>query len=173
MNATDKQLEDTSDIIRAYALMVLGFPLSFVPMGIVSSLGIALLICGVIYAYRLKKRLSETVVGKNHVQWILRTFWISSAYWAIGALIAWMVVSSNSDSTAIQHLADAMESGAASPDEITLMITEFQTKNAPLLYWSKLLSFAPCVIFFALRFIKGYRLAEDYKPVPNVKTWLI
>lgn len=166
-------VEDTSNVIRAYAMMILGFPLAFVPMPIVQGLGLLLLLVSVVYTYRLKKRMADTILCKNHVQWLLRTFWITSAYWTVGAVAAWMVVASNSDAGDIEHLAQALESGTASPDEITLYITQFQTRNMQLLYWTKIIAFTPCLIFFALRLIKGYRLAESYQPVPNVKTWLI
>lgn len=170
---SNQQLEDTSQIIRAYAMMVLGFPMAFIPMPILSGVGLLLMVVGIIYTYTVKKKLATSVVGRNHVQWILRTFWIASIYFLAGAVVAWMVVAANADAVAIEQLSHALEAGTATPDEITLMITEFQTTNAQLMGWSKIISFAPCLIFFALRFIKGYRLAEDYKEVPNVKTWLI
>ena len=170
-NETEKLTEDTSQLIRAYGLLIIGFPLSFVPAGIISGLGWLLLLIGIIYAYRLKKRLADTVVGSNHVRWIIRTFWISSLYLSIAMTLQMLAVTMFADTSAIESLQQTLQSGNPSPDQVTLMLAEFQKTNSSLIIGSKVLTYGPCLLFFALRFIKGYRLAEAYKPVENVKTW--
>jgi len=166
-------IEDTSGIVRNYALMALGFPMLFISYYFVPALGGLMLLYSLFSTYRLRKKLTDTVICKNHAQWILRTFWISIVYALIGYAIAAAIIQANADTADIEGMRQALVNKTATPDEVILMMTEFHQKNAPLIYWTQLLAFAPCLLFFALRCIKGYILAEKYKIVPNVKTWLI
>ena len=77
-------LEDTSGIIRAYALIGLGFPMMFVPIFAVPTIGALMVLGGLVQSFTLRKKLAGTLVGYNHAKWIWRTVWISFAYFLIG-----------------------------------------------------------------------------------------
>jgi uncharacterized membrane protein len=127
------------------------------------------LLIGIIWAYRLRRRPSETF--KNHARWMIRTFWISSLFFML-AIVVWIAVfASNADQSAINPMLDGMKAGTASPEDIRNAMITFEAANRNLLIWSTIGCFILPIIHATVRFVKGYRAADGGRLIANVTTW--
>lgn len=164
-------MTDTSSLLKCYVVLGIGLPLTFIQLGLISTLAFFLMLGGIIWAYRLKKRPGP--LFENHGRWMTRTFWISSTYFGIAIFAFAAVFSANADQSAILPLGPALQSGTASPEQVKNMILQYQTDNRSLILWSAIGCFILPVIHCTIRFVRGYRLADAGRPVENLKTWWI
>lgn len=162
---------DTSSLLRCYVLLGLGLPMTFMPLGFLSGFGLLMLVIGVIWAYRLRKREGELFA--NHSRWMIRTFWISSLYFLIAMMLSGAIISGNSDATAIEQLNALMAENAASPEQINALMFEFQATNHDLILVTTLVCFVPAVFHSVARYGIGYHRAWKGLPIEKVTTWLI
>jgi uncharacterized membrane protein len=162
---------DTSSLLRCYVLLALGMPLTFIPSGPVGGLALLLMLVGIIWAYRLRKRDGELFA--SHSRWMIRTFWISGFLFLIAIALSGAIVQANGDNTAIEQIRLHLQNGTATPEEIRNLALQYQETNKTLTLNATLVCFAPAVMHALLRFIKGYRLADSGKPIENAASWTI
>lgn len=164
---------DTSSIMRCYVLVGLGMPMMFLPVSIVSGIGMLLMLIGVIWAYRLRARSAPDDLVRNHAIWLIRSFWISSLYFIAAMGFTGAVISANADTSAIQNMSQGITDGSLTPDQVAGMVAEYMATNAHLILITTLLCFAPVVFHIIARCVLGYRRADKGLPVERLKTWLI
>lgn len=165
--------EDTAKVTRAYGLMIMGIILIVVPLPIISGLALLLLLVGIFYTYIIKRSLADKPVSLNHRQWLIRTFWISSLLFMLCMVIAWAFTTTYADSTAIENMMLALDDGTMTPELAAELTTDYQRENKTILQVADIIVAAPTVLYVLARLVRGYRLLDGYKLVPNVKTWLV
>ncbi len=161
---------DTSSIMKCYGVLGLGMGMALVNYMIVSALGIGLMLWGIVWAYRIRKKESPTGVFQNHGSWMVRTFWVGSAY-MLAAIILWTsVISANADFAMFQNIDPEKAADAIFVENLS---KDFVDKNSTLLLVTSLACYGPVLLINLVRMYKGYRLADAGKPVENLKTWWI
>ncbi|MBU6235729.1 MAG: hypothetical protein KGQ41_07785 [Alphaproteobacteria bacterium] len=163
---TAPAVADTSSIMRCYVVLAIGMLTAFLPYRIVGIIGMVALVCGTIWAYRLRKQDGE--LFKNHASWMIRTFWISSLYFLIGMLVSSSIVSSNGDATVLSTITPEM-----TDEEMAAILLAYKEANKDLILITTLICFGPVMFFVLARFFIGYRKAEKDELIANLKTWLI
>lgn len=169
INSNAHAMIDTSSLLRCYTLLALSLPVTFLPIGLMSGIAMAVLIGSTIWAYRFKRRDDE--LFSNHGRWMLRTVGISSLFLFVAMLAAGMIVSSNSDRTALEQLIALQTSGEGTPQQMVDLLTQYQNTNFNLMIGATVGCFIPAFAYSLARFAKGYRLADAGKAVNNIKTW--
>jgi uncharacterized membrane protein len=162
---------DTSPLIKCYGILILAMPLTYVMNMMVAAAAFLVLIMAVNWGRKLRRR--EEPLFKNHGRWIRRTFWQSMAFTCIAVIVCWSVFSSNADNTGMEALAQGLQAGTLTPDDVQMEVDAFYVRNADLIFWDWVVCFTPVVLYAVARYVKGYRLADAGKPVPNVTSWWI
>jgi uncharacterized membrane protein len=163
------QTVDTSGLLKCYVLLAIGLPMTFVQLSFLSGIALIMMLIGIIWAYRLRKRPGELFA--NHGSWMVRTFWISSLYFILATVLWAAVFSANADKSAIEPMIAGMKAGTAAPEDIQNAMWQFQNTNKWLLLWSLLGCYIFPVVHAVARFIKGYRAAYAGRGIDNLKTW--
>lgn len=170
---TETANDDMTQLTRCYGVLAVSMPLTFLPIGVTSTIGFVGLLIGVIWAYMLKKRENPSELVANHSRWMVRTFWISSLFCIIAIILAGITISSNANNAALAELNALNQSGNPDPVKIQQLLQQFQDDNKPLLLWGTVGYLAIPIIFAIARFVKGFRLAKQGALLPDVKTWAI
>ena len=160
---------DTSNLLKAYGLLVIGMPMLYVTHIAVAVIGFFIVAASVMWVYRLRKEGGALI--ENHARWIIRTFWLSTLYTFFFGVIFALVFSSHADSQGMDALMQGMQNGTASPDYVRQQVDGFYTLNHSLLIVDWLACFTPVVLHAVWRYIKGYRLADKGRYLPDVRTW--
>lgn len=176
---------DTPDIeqkkiIRVYAALGAGLALSFAPFMVAALISAALLIGVLFMAYVLRTDSEQGSLTENHATFIIRTIWIGSLFTLITLSIASIYLFKVLNNTPLQPCIDQILS-MADFAAMESFITNFMGTKCWADYWqTNLVAFiiafvitaAPVLLYFAVRYVRGVtRAARGYR-VANPKAWL-
>ena len=155
-------------INRIYGAMVAMLIFSCVPLAAFQIVALVLLLYAVPGAYVLRSRSAKDSMAWNHMEYLIRTFWISSLICVIG-LVCYIVYVLGSLSSAeidatlnslLQSLTDAAMTG-----QIALSDAVKRQGIAALI------TLAPSFIYFIYRVGAGLARAVRGHRIGNVKAW--
>lgn len=163
---------------KLYLAILLSFGLTLVPivsMALVSSL---LLLGLLIAAYVIRRRATEGSLLDHHTRYIIRTTWIGGFYALLLTMIASAYMIPNVDYTAFQPCADQMATtlGAnATTEQISSYAKPcydaFIAQNKKVFFIAMLISAAPLLLFFFLRFGRGFIAARLGQELTHPLRW--
>lgn len=129
-------------------------------------LGSAALMAGIILAYLERKKAKGTLYA-NHLQWLIRTFWIGGAvYVPVLSVILTGILVWKMDMAA---MAEAFSTGEGTMD---VAIQKVLVANQTLMLTSSLIVFAPFIVWWFWRCWYGWKRLSIRKPIPNVMSWI-
>lgn len=152
--------KEQKQVNRVYAAMVAMIIFSCVPMAVLQVVAILLLFYVMFSAYSLRRKYGEESLVHNHMTYLIRTFWISSLFFAIGFIAAGFYLSGKLDLAAIEEMSNTMMTGQ-------FVVTD----NVKLLAVVSLVSMGPSMIYFIYRAAKGLSRALRGHRMGNVKEW--
>ncbi len=129
-------------------------------------LGTAALTAGIILAYLERKKAKGTLYA-NHLQWLIRTFWIGGAVYApiLSVLVTGVLVWKMN----MAAMAEAFSTGEGTMEKA---IQDVMAANHTLIVTTSLLCFAPFVIWWFWRCYYGWKRLALGKGIPNVMSWI-
>lgn len=160
--ASDEQLKLCQLL---YGIFVGSMVLQFINITTIL-LGTAALTAGIILAYMERKKAKDPLYA-NHLQWLIRTFWIGGAVYApilSLALTAILVVKMD-----MAAMAEAFSTGEGTMD---IAIQKVMEANKPLIVTASLIVFAPFTIWWFWRCWYGWKRLKLSKTIPNVRSWI-
>ncbi len=161
---------DTSSLIKCYGVLILGMIVVFFLDFYMSILGLLLLICGLVWNIKLRRR-NQNPLFENHTRWIRRTLGLTLLFSLIAAIVASTIFSSHADATGIDEMTRALENKTATQEMVRTTMDGFYERNGRLMFWNRVGCFGPIALYAIARYIKGYRLSEKGRLIPNVKSW--
>lgn len=169
----DPPAVDMSPVLRCYVLLGVGVVLSLLPEPFMSSVGLIACMIGTIWAYLIRRVPPAGGLLHSHGRWMVRSFWISSAYITLAMILSAAIISGNADGSAIDNMAAGVSAGSVRPDEVSGLLDQYFETNSVLIAVSTFVCFGPIVAFALLRFFIGYRHAYAGRGLPNVTTWWV
>lgn len=155
--SAEKEQKQVNRIYAALAAMII---FSCLPLAVLQVVAILLLFYVMGSAYILRSKYGEDSLVHNHMTYLIRTFWISSLFFAIGFVAAGFYLSGKLDLAAIEEMSNTMLTGQ-------FVVTE----NMKLLAVVSLVSMGPSMIYFIYRVAKGLSRALRGHRMGNVKEW--
>ncbi|MDF3022817.1 MAG: hypothetical protein K0R10_178 [Alphaproteobacteria bacterium] len=129
-------------------------------------LGSAALTAGIILAYLERKKAKDPLYA-NHLQWLIRTFWIGGAvYVPVLSLILTGLLVFKMDMAA---MAEAFSTGEGTME---IAIQKVLEANKPLIVTISLIVFAPFTVWWFWRCWYGWKRLKIGKTIPNAKSWI-
>lgn len=162
-----------SSVTNCYVLLGVSLPLMLLLPPPASGIMSVALLAGIIWAYNLRGKSVAGSLSHNHARWMIRTFWISSLYICIAALIAGSIISANTDASAIQNLSQALTDASATPEQIEAMVQEFLSTNVEFMTITVLICLVPVLFHAIARFYLGFRWVKAGQMVPRLTTWWV
>lgn len=175
---------DTPDIeqkkiIRLYAAFGAGLAMSFAPFLVAALVSAALLIGVLFIAYVLRTDAEQGSLTENHATFIIRTIWIGSFFTLITLSIASIYLFKVLNNAPLQPCVDQILS-MAGPAAIESFVMNFMGTKCWADYWqTNLMAFivafvitaAPVVVYFVVRYVRGVTRAMRGYRVANPKAW--
>jgi uncharacterized membrane protein len=156
--------KEEKQINKVYAAMAGMLIFSCVPFVLLQILAFILLLYGMMKAYRLRARSAEDSMTHNHMEFLIRTFWISSLFFLIGFAGAVVYLMKKLDLNAVNNILNSMENG--------MMTGQFVlTPDIKTLAIVSVAAIGPSIVYFIYRIAKGFaRSLQGYR-IGNVKAW--
>jgi|GEM_PF-2942062 len=138
----------------AFAICVIT---SCIPNMGIQSFGAIFSIVTIIAFYTLRKKWGADNIVKDEASFMIKTFWIWSAIYVVGMMIAGIMISSLGDMSSIHQWTEQIMEGGAPPDEaaVKLMMQQYMDANYGLIVKMSILCVAPSVIYAGWRLWVG------------------
>lgn len=148
-----------------YGIFAAGLVMQFINLTTIV-LGSAAVLAGIILAY-IERRKTRGTVYENHLQWLIRTFWIGGGIYlpvlTLAGIITLMLTIDRSALTSAFSTGEGTVEGA---------VQEMMRQNSSLIYITMLGYTAPFGIWWLWRCWYGYKRLKDKKPIPNAQSWI-
>ncbi|MGB4107249.1 MAG: hypothetical protein WBK55_05585 [Alphaproteobacteria bacterium] len=178
MNTPTTNIEQKK-IIRIYAAFGAGLALSFAPFLVAALISGALVIGVLCIAYVLRTDTEQGSLTENHMTFIIRTIWIGSFLALITLTIASIYLFKVLNNTPLQPCLDQILS-MADPAAIESFAMNFMGTTCWAEYWQTnlaafivafIITAAPVLLYFAVRYVRGVTRAMRGYRVANPKSW--
>lgn len=151
--------------LQVYGVLIVAIILNFLPGVFIQTVGAFMALAAIIAAYVVRKKADKDSLAENHMTFVIRSFWISSLFLAIG-ITASVVLA---DHSLIHNMYDDISQGAFySESQINAIMHEYARTNFIVFT----MAFAPAILYLVYRLIKGAVKARKYENIENVKSWL-
>ncbi len=164
--------KEQKQVTRIYAALVAMLIFSCVPNMVLGVLAILLMFYAIIGAYVLRAGTAEDSVVRNHMTYLIRTFWISSLIFVLGAAAAVPWLWRHLDFRALDALANDL---GTDPEKMQALDPHvFMTATGltvPDLLTGSAIMFGPCMIYFIYRVARGLSRALKGYRMNDVKAW--
>lgn len=161
--STAKQQNIISSLYAVLLVVTIG---SFVPyMGIAGICSIMFVVVFIaLYVYRA--RAVEDDLLHNHTTYLIRSIWISSLLMIIGFPIFYVM----GDHFVIEQMYQNVAAGHSIPtqNDLHLLSAQYMKDNVS----AAIISFAPCVLYFLYRLLRGTERAIKGYRILNPRGWL-
>lgn len=148
-----------------YGIFAIGLIMQFINL-ITIVLGSAAVLAGIILTY-IERGKTRGTIYENHLQWLIRTFWIGGAvYLPVLTVAGIMTLLMTMDRSA---LTSAFSTGEGTVEGA---VQEMMRQNSDLIYYTMLGYTAPFGIWWLWRCWYGYKRLKDKKTIPNVESWI-
>lgn len=150
-------------IIGYYAAFAICVVTACIPQMTIQVFSMIFAFVAIIIFYILRRNWAKNTSHYNEASFVIKSFWIWSAIYVAGMLVAGILISIYGDMTAMNTWAEQMMQGAA-PDEAELkrVTQEYLDANMRLIVKITLLSIAPAQIYAIWRIKTG--LTRVLKP---------
>lgn len=157
--------KEQKNIFSIYFSFLLAVLLNFAPSVEAQFFGALLFFVMIIAAYVYRYKSDPDSLTRNHMIYLIKSFWISSLFLAIGMAAAAFLA----DNTIIHNAVNGAQNGFFfSEEEIHIMMMEYIRKNV----WIFVGTISPSIVYLIYRVVKGTILTKKNQFVPNIKTWL-
>ena len=150
-----------------YGIFAISLLLQFVNLT-AAMVGSIAVIAGVIVAYSERRKAAGTVYA-NHLQWLIRTFWIGgSVYLPVVTVLGAILLLFITDHSVIDQTLN-------NPDANTTVETltqQFVAANATRMKITMFLFIAPFAIWWLWRCWYGWKRLMERRAIPNVMSWI-
>lgn len=131
----------------------------------IQTVGLFLALGTIISAYIVRYNADKGKFTHGHMGYIIKSFWISSLFLAIGILASFFLA----DHTIIENTVDSVNSGAfVTEAEVQLIMMDYARAN----FFVFTMAFAPSILYMLYRLVKGMIKAKAYDDITNPKSWL-
>lgn len=157
--------KEQKTILQIYYALIASVILSILPSSVAKTFGFILFIVIFMATYYFRHKSDEKSLTHNHMQFIIKSIWISSLILLIGMAGAYFLA----DHSIIHNAVDFVKAGN--------FLTETQIENIIMNYMKEnifvfLFTLMPCLIYLIYRLCKGTVHAQKGQLMPNLKSWL-
>lgn len=168
-------------VMWAYALFGVSLLSALVPSIPAAAISLASGLGVLVMAYALRAPAEKDSLLENHMTFIIRTIWIGSFYAMVFMIAASFYLLQNIDNVPLMPCIDKFINMGHTLDVMDPegMFRAFESCRQA--YWQENLktfivagaiAAGPVLLFFILRYARGFSRAIKYFPVQNVKSWL-
>lgn len=151
--------------LMLYGIFAIGLVMQFINLTTIV-LGSAAVLAGIILAYAERKKARGTLY-ENHLQWLIRTFWIGGAVYlpvmTLAGIFTLLMTMDRSALTAAFSTGEGTIEGA---------VQEMMRQNSDLIYYTMLAYTGPFGLWWLWRCWYGFKRLKEKKPIPNAKSWI-
>ena len=152
------------ELVGIYLLYIISLILNVVPNTAMASFGALLFIVLFIATYVQRARSKEKPVEYSHYQYIIKTIWIFSLFFLVGAITAYFLA----DHSIINNMTDLIMKGTMmTPEQMTSLTMDYARANKFVFG----IIFIPITIHVFYRLGKCFFLARKNESIPNLKSW--
>ncbi|MDB5491512.1 MAG: hypothetical protein JWO78_1361 [Micavibrio sp.] len=171
-----------SQILNLYAIFSVSLVLSFLPHIILSMLGLVFSFVVLIACYMTRRKHADEFFTISHLTLIIRSFWAGSFIMLATAIPATLLLMKKIDNAPLEPCfrninPDLLTSESA--DQFTMLQTTLKPCMEPYIHGNTeiyaltaIIAFAPGLVYIALQYSRGFRLARKSLPAPVKKAAL-
>ena len=150
-------------IIGYYVAFAICVVTACIPLMTVQTFSMIFALVAIVAFYILRKNWAKDTQFYNEASFVIKSFWVWSAIYVVGMLVAGILISTYGDMTVMNEWAESMMQGAT-PDEAELkrVTQQYMDTNMGLIIKMTLLSIAPAQIYAIWRIKTG--LTRILKP---------
>lgn len=157
--------KDQKTVLQIYIAYLASIIMSFIPSSPLSTFGTILFVIIFIATYYYRRKSSAGEFTYTHMQFILKTIWISSLILIVGMAAAYLLA----NHTIIYQTYESIKGGLfLNEDQINGLIMDYFRANIFVF----LLTLSPSLIYLGYRFIKGIIFAKNNQKIENLKSWI-
>ena len=162
--APDPVAERHKLCLMLYGIFAVSLVLQFINLW-TTIIGSAAIIAGIVICYMERKKSYGSLHG-NHIQWLIRTFWIGSAvYLPIVTLIGFIAIMCVID---YAPMAEAFSTGEGN---MQTAMKALLTQNSQKIIITLVICTAPFALWWWWRCWYGFKRLKAGKPIPNPMSW--
>lgn len=156
--------KEQKTILSIYIGFLIAVIFNFIPSSAVSTFGGILLIVLVIAAYIYRFRAEENSLTKNHMAYLIKSFWIASLFLLVGMIAAYVFA----DHSIINNSIETIKNGIImSQEQIESLLMDYARANIFVFF----ATLSPSFIYLFYRLVKGMIHAKKSQSVVNLKNW--
>lgn len=157
--------KEQKTILQIYYSLIISIICNVIPSTMVQTFGLIVFIAAFIACYYLRHKSDNEGLTYNHMQFIIKSIWISSLILLIGMVAAYFLADH-----AIIH-------GAVNHVTAGNFLTEAQIENIIMDYMKEniftfIFTLMPCLIYLIYRLSKGIVHGQKQQVIQNLKSWL-
>jgi len=165
-------------ILQLYGAFAAALVLSLLPFISAAVVSLVLFIGLLMWAYMMRARAEPESLTENHATYIIRTIWIGGflALITLGAGSAYLLSMVNNE--ALEPCIDGFLKQPPAQDIAAMQAAfdpcfeAFMQENRMVFIISGTIAALPVLLYFAVRFIRGFWRARDGYRLANPKMWL-
>ncbi len=172
-------------VLAVYTAFGLSLLMGFVPMIEAAGLCLVLMIVVLVWAYIVRGNAEDHGLADNHMTFIIRTIWIGSSLSIVTAFIGGVymfgMINNEPLMPCVENLYNVMmdmsnfldTSNVEQKIKASLQgcMDEYLRVNLMTLIVSGVIIIGPVVVYFAVRFVRGFSRAVKGYRVANEKSW--
>ena len=161
-------------ILGFYAVLSLVVIFTGLPNFSLQNIGYTLVTIALIVAYIARARWPRgDSFEENHSTYIIRTIWMYSFLFTIGAMVASWIVWQNGNRTALDELAESLVSGAQPTEEtMDTAMKKYLSDNMDMMLRVSRVWVCPSQLYLVWRILQGGGRAFKNYRVANPKSWI-
>ena len=161
-------MTNPQQLTYSYYALALCVIASTVPQMAVQTFSMALSILLIIAFYILRSKKEKDSVEHQESSSLIKTFWIWSAAYVGGVMVAGALISSFGDMTAMNEWTESVVQGTASLDENSMeqVTQQFMETNFSLIISLTVICILPAQIYAALRIKQGLARLKNQATTP-------
>ncbi len=155
---------DQYDVFGVYISFLLALISNFIPSTMIQFFGGFLFIVTFFSAYIIRWKNKNESFKKNHMTFLIRTFWIGSLILVIGMLLSILL----GDHTIINNTVEGIMNGIVfTYSELTVIMMNYARANIFVFG----LCLLPSLIYLSYRLIKGMIKTYYHQEIEHLKSW--
>ncbi len=167
-----KKDKERKNIMHIYAALAAALTMQVIPSIEIQLFGACLFMGVLIGAYIFRARSEAESLCKNHMIYIIRTIWIWSLFFSIGAAIATLWIVRSGDHSIIQTAVNQVMSGIVPSEEGMMdILYSYLRANFSLIATVCTLTIGPGMVYLIYRLSKGLSRAHKGHRIGDVTKW--
>jgi uncharacterized membrane protein len=157
--------KEQKTILQIYYALIASVILSVLPSSVSQTFGFILFIVIFMATYYFRHKSDEKSLTHNHMQFIIKSIWISSLILLIGMGPAYVFADHQIIYDALNHV---RAGNFLTESQINSILMDYMKTNLFIF----LFTLVPCLIYLVYRLCKGLAQAQKKEFIPNLKSWL-